>query len=190
VLPRVLLVLGLHVGHEVPVHVVQGRVGEGVVVVAHAVRLRGRGGLAVLDGGRVEGVVPGGDEAVLEVLGGHPVLSLGVVGAGLAVHRPRVVLAPEPDEPRCDEADAGVAVVLLPEGAHEVEDHVLDAGVVVVGGEGDPVVVEDGVGAGRVDALVDEVLGHAGGPARVVQVEAEDGLVAALADLVQARLER
>ena len=145
-LPGIRFVLVLHVGHEVPVDVIQRGIREGVVVVAHVVFLRRRRGESVLHEGLVEGLVPRRDELGPELVRGHPVLALGVIGALLAVHRPGVVLSPEADEARGDVADAGVSVVLLTEGVHEVQEHLLDRRIVVVGGEGDVLIVEDRVG--------------------------------------------
>ena len=188
-LPGVRFVLVLHVGHEVPVDVIQRGIREGVVVVAHVVFLRRRRGESVLHEGLVEGLVPRRYELGPELVRGHPVLTLGVIGALLAVHRPGVVLSPEADEARGDVTDAGVAVVLLAQGVHEVQEHLLDRRVVVVRGEGDVVVVEDRVGARRVDARVDEVLGDAGFTRGVVEVEADRRLVAARRDGVEERID-
>ena len=188
-LPRVRLVLVLHVGHEVPVDVIQRGIREGVVVVTHVVFLRRRCGESVLHEGRIESLVPRRDELGPELVRRHPVLALGVIGALLAVHRPRVVLSPESDEACGDVADAGVAVVLLAQGVHEVQEHLLDRRVVVVGGEGDVVVVENRVGPRRVDASVDEVLGDAGGARGVVEIEADRRLIASSGDGVQERID-
>ena len=73
VLPGIPLALLLQLGNEVPVGALQGRVAEGIIVVAHAVSLRGLGGVAVLDEGLVEGIVPGLDEAGAELVRRHPV---------------------------------------------------------------------------------------------------------------------
>lgn len=59
VLPGIPLALLLQLGDEVPAGPLQGRVAEGIIVVAHAVSLRGSGGVAVLD----EGVVKASSQA-------------------------------------------------------------------------------------------------------------------------------
>ena len=73
------LALLLQLGDEVPAHSFEGRVAEGIIVVAHAVGLRGLGGVAVLDEGLVEGVIPGLDELGAELVRRHPVDSCGVL---------------------------------------------------------------------------------------------------------------
>ena len=67
VLPGIPLALLLQLGDEVPAGPLQGRVAEGIIVVAHAVSLRGSGGVAA----RVRACVD-------QVLG-HPGLSDGCI---------------------------------------------------------------------------------------------------------------
>ena len=185
VLPGIPLALLLQLGDEVPAGPLQGRVAEGIIVVAHAVSLRGLGGVAVLDEGLVEGIVPGLDELGAELVRRHPVDSRRVLLVDVAVIGVGVLLAPEAVEARGDVADARVPVVLVTEGVHEVQEHLLHVRVVVVGGEGDLPVVLEIVLAALVRATVDEVLGHAGFFAGGVQVEADGGLVAARRDGIE-----
>ena len=189
-LPGVLLALFLELGEEVPAGSLQGRVAEGIIVVAHAVRLRGLGGVAVLDERVVEGVVPGLDELGAELVGGHPVDAVRVVRADSAVVRIGVFLAPEAVQARSDVADARVPVVAFAEGCDEVQEHLLHVRVVVVGGERLLLVAVEVVRAARVRAAVDEVLGQRRGLARGVDVEADDALVSARRDGVEHGVDR
>ena len=185
VVPGIPLTLVLEFGDEVPAHSFQGRVAEGVIEVPHAVSLRGCRRIAVLDEGVVEGLVPGLDEAGAELVRRHPVDGLRVLVVGVAVVGVGVLLAPEAVQARRDVADARVAVVLVSEGRDEVQEHLLNLRVVVVGGERDTLVVVEVVRAARVRACVDQVLGHAGLFPGGVQGEADDSLVSARRDRVQ-----
>ena len=184
-LPSVTLALLLQLGDEVPVGPLQGRVAEGIIVVTHAVSLRGLGGVSVLDEGLVEGVVPGLDELGAELVRRHPVDSRRVLIVDVAVVGVGVLLAPEAVQACGDVADARIPVVLITEGRDEMQEHFLHVRVVVVGGEGDLLVVVEVVLTALVRASVDEVLGHAGFFAGGVQVEADGRLVAARRDGVE-----
>ena len=145
-LPRVTLALLLQLGDEVPAGPLQGRVAEGIIVVAHSVSLRGLDGVSVLDEGLVEGVIPGLNELGAELLRWHPVDARRVLGADRAVVGVGVLLTPEAVQAGGDEANARVPVVPVAEGSDEAQELLLDLRVVVVGGEGDPLVVVEVVG--------------------------------------------
>lgn len=123
----------LQLGQEMPARALQGRVAEGIVEVAHAVSLRRRGGVAVLDEGVVEGLVPGLDEAGAELVRRHPVDGLRILVVEVAVVGVGMLLAPEALQARRDVADARDAVVLLAEGSHEAQHHLLDTRLIVIG---------------------------------------------------------
>ena len=160
VLPGVRFALLLQLGDEVPADPLEGRVSEGIIVVAHAVRLRGLGGVAVLDESLIEGVVPGLDQLGAERVGGHPVDARRVLGADRAVVGVGVLLAPETVQAGGDVADARIPVVPVAQGRDEVQEHLLDVRVIVVGGERLLLVVVEVVRAARVRAAVNEVLGQ------------------------------
>ena len=188
VVPGIPLALLLEFGDEMPAGALQGRVAEGIIEIPHAVSLRRSGGVAVLDEGVVEGLVPSLDELGAELFRWHPVDGRRVLVVDVAAVRVGVFLAPEAVQPRGDVADAWIPVVLIAEGRDEVQEHLLNLRVVVVGGERDLLVVVEVVGAARVRACVDQVLGHAGLFPGGVQSEADDGLVSARRDRVQERV--
>ena len=185
VLPGVRFALLLQLGNEVPADPLKGRVAEGIIVVAHAVSLRGLGGVSVLDEGLVEGIIPGFDQLGAERVGGHPVDARRVLGANRAIVGVGVLLAPETVQAGGDVADARVPVVPVAQGRDEVQEHLLDVRVVVVGGERLLLVVVEVVRAARVRATVNEVLGQRRGIARVVNVEADNRLVSARRDGIE-----
>src|SRR5262249_57804935 len=87
-----------------------------------------------------------------------------------------VPLTPEAEQPHLDEPEARVAVVALSEGANEVTQRLAQARVLVVWGAA-PAGFLLGIG-GAAQPRVQQEAGHAGRQGRVVQVEADDGLVA------------
>ena len=132
-LPGLGLALLFQLGQEVPARALQGRVAEGVIEVAHAVNLRRRSGVAVPDEGVVEGLVPGCHEARSEGVRRHPVDGLRILVVDVAVVWVGMLLAPEAVQARRDVADARVAVLLLAEGSHEAQHHLLDTRLIVIG---------------------------------------------------------
>lgn len=62
-----------------------------------------------------------------------------------------MLVPPEAVQARGDEADVRIPVVPIAQGRDEVQEHLLDLRVVVVGGEGDPLVVVEVVGVASGD---------------------------------------
>ena len=95
-----------------------------------------------------------------------------------------MVFSPETDQASSDVANAWIAVVLVAELFNEIDEHLLDSRVVVVGREriGVPV---NAVLARSIDAFFDEIGGDPALLLGAVEVEAENCLVSAARNGVQ-----
>ena len=89
-----------------------------------------------------------------ELVRRHPVDGLRVLVVDVAAVRVGVLVPPEAVQARGDEADARIPVVPIAQGRDEAQELLLDLRVVVVGGEGDPLVVVEVVGVASGDDVV------------------------------------
>ena len=153
-------------------------------MIAHMVGFRRGGWVTELNGSGVKSIVPCFDEARAGFARGHPVFALWVLRTLLSVHGVCVVFSPETDQASSDVANAWIAVVLVAELFNEIDEHLLDSRVVVVGRERIGVPVH-AVLARSVDAFFDEIGGDSALLLGAVEVEAENCLVSAARNGVQ-----